>query len=70
MPLSEAKKQANKRWNEANPYDHVPLFVPLGGKAQIKNTLRRRVSLSTRTSKRPLLPAWVKIGGGISNNPR
>ena len=36
VPLSEAKKQANKRWNEANPYDHVPLFVPLGGKAQIK----------------------------------
>lgn len=36
MPMSEAKKRANKKWIDAHPYDHVPLFIPFGGKDQLK----------------------------------
>lgn len=36
MPVSEAKKQANRRWNEANPYDRVSVYLPQGGKEQLK----------------------------------
>ncbi|SHI21943.1 hypothetical protein SAMN02745823_03522 [Sporobacter termitidis DSM 10068] len=27
MPVSEAKKKANKKWNEAHPYDRVSLLL-------------------------------------------
>ena len=39
MPISEARKQANKKWNEANMkqrYDRIQLVVPKGRKAEIQ----------------------------------
>lgn len=38
MPMTEAKKQANKRWNDANMgtrYDRIQLVVPKGRKQTI-----------------------------------
>lgn len=38
-PLSEAKKAANKKWNDANlkeKYDRIQLVVPKGKKAEIQ----------------------------------
>lgn len=38
-PMSEAKKAANKKWNDANlkdKYDRIQLVVPKGGKDMIK----------------------------------
>ena len=39
MPLSEAKKRANKKWNDENMkerYDRIQLVVPKGGKEMIQ----------------------------------
>lgn len=39
MPMSEAKKRANKKWNDANlteRYDRIQLVVPKGRKEEIK----------------------------------
>lgn len=39
MPLSEARKQANKKWNDANMkerYDRIQLVVPKGKKEVIQ----------------------------------
>lgn len=39
MAMSEAKKQANKKWNDANMkerYDRIQLVVPKGKKEQIQ----------------------------------
>lgn len=39
MPLSEAKKRANKRWNDENMkerYDRIQLVVPKGDKNTIQ----------------------------------
>lgn len=39
MPLSEARKRANKKWNDANmtvKYDHAHLVIPKGDKDVIK----------------------------------
>jgi predicted DNA binding CopG/RHH family protein len=36
MPLSEARKKANKKWNEEHPYDRISLFVKQGDKDKIK----------------------------------
>lgn len=36
MPLTEAKKRANKKWDAAHPYDRLSVFVPQGGKEQLK----------------------------------
>ena len=39
MALSEARKQANKKWNDANMkerYDRIQLVVPKGKKEQIQ----------------------------------
>ena len=37
--ISEARKQANKKWNDKNlytKYDHIHLVVPAGTKERIK----------------------------------
>lgn len=39
MALSEARKRANKKWNEANMadrYDRIQIIVPKGHKATIQ----------------------------------
>ena len=39
MPLSEARKKANKKWNDANmkdKYDRIQLVVPKGQKNAIQ----------------------------------
>ncbi len=39
MPMSEAKKNANKKWNDANlktKYDRIQLVVAKGQKEKIK----------------------------------
>lgn len=39
MAMSEAKRQANKKWNDANMkdrYDRIQLVVPKGKKEQIQ----------------------------------
>lgn len=39
MALSEARKRANKKWNDANltvRYDRISLMVPKGRKAQLQ----------------------------------
>ena len=39
MPLSEARKRANQKWNDANmmtKYDHIHLTVPKGDRAKIQ----------------------------------
>lgn len=39
MPLSEARKRANKKWNDENLnklYDRVSVLVPKGNKDRIK----------------------------------
>ena len=43
MSMSEAKKKANKKWNDANlkeRYDRIQLVVPKGKKETIKNALK------------------------------
>lgn len=44
MAISEAKKRANKKWNDANlaeRYDRIQLVVPKGQKEQIKELADR-----------------------------
>jgi predicted HicB family RNase H-like nuclease len=44
MPMSEARKRANQKWNEANmnvKYDHIHLTVPKGMKDQIAEAARK-----------------------------
>ena len=39
MPITDARKRANKKWNDANMkerYDRVQLIVPKGEKEKIK----------------------------------
>jgi len=36
MAVSEAQKRATKKWLDNNPYDRLSVFVPQGGKEQIK----------------------------------
>ncbi len=39
MPLSDARKRANKKWNDANlkeKYDRIQLVVPKGQKERIQ----------------------------------
>lgn len=39
MPMSEARKRANKKWNDANmkiKYDRISFFVPAGNHEVIK----------------------------------
>lgn len=45
MPMSEAKKRANKKWNDANlteRYDRIQIVVPKGRKEEIKAAAERR----------------------------
>ena len=49
MPMSEAKKRANKKWNDANlkaRYDRIQLVVPAGKKEIIKNALKEGESVN------------------------
>lgn len=44
-PMSEAKKKANKKWNDANMkerYDRVQLVLPKGRKAELQAEAERR----------------------------
>lgn len=45
MPISEAKKKANKKWNDANlkdRYDRLQLVVPKGHKEVIQQAAARQ----------------------------
>lgn len=45
MPLSEARKRANKKWNDENlavRYDHIHLTLPAGYKERIKASAERQ----------------------------
>ena len=44
MPLSDARKRANKKWNDANlpiRYDRINLVIPKGGKAAIQSAANK-----------------------------
>ena len=44
MPMSDAKKKANKKWNDANlkeKYDRIQLVVPSGEKETIEQAARQ-----------------------------
>lgn len=44
-PLSEARKRANKKWNDENmakKYDRIQLVVPKGRKAEIESFAKER----------------------------
>lgn len=44
-PMSEAKKKANKKWNDANMkerYDRVQLVLPKGRKAELQALAEQR----------------------------
>ena len=36
MTMSEAKKRANKKWNDDHPYERIGLIVKEGKKAEIQ----------------------------------
>lgn len=43
-PMSDAKKKANKKWNDANMkerYDRVQLVLPKGRKAELQTAAER-----------------------------
>jgi len=45
VAMTEAKKRANKKWNDANMterYDRIQLVVPKGRKEDIKKEAERR----------------------------
>lgn len=45
MPMSEAKRKANKRWNDENmarKYDRISVLVPKGRKATVEAIARER----------------------------
>lgn len=50
MPISEAKKQSNKRWNDKNKselYDQIAILCPKGERATVKTAAKKAgVSLS------------------------
>lgn len=51
MPVSEARRRANKKWNDANmkeKYDRIQLLVPKGYKAEIESAATMVSSLSGR----------------------
>lgn len=44
MPMSEAKRKANKKWNDANlkeKYDRIQLVVPKGEKESIQTAAQK-----------------------------
>lgn len=44
MPMSEARKRANKKWNDANMatrYDRIQLLVPKGRKKTIEEYVKQ-----------------------------
>ena len=44
-PLSDARKRANKKWNDENmakKYDRIQLVVPKGRKADIENYAKQQ----------------------------
>ena len=47
MPLSEAKKKANRKWNDKN-YERLNLSVPLGMNEQIKQAAKAQGYQSKR----------------------
>ena len=45
MPMSEAKRKANKKWNDANMsimYDRISVLVPKGRKATVESIAKER----------------------------
>lgn len=45
MPISEARKRANKKWNDANmkeKYDRIQLVVPKGEREIIKEFAKQQ----------------------------
>lgn len=66
MPISEAKKRANKKWNDAHMkerYDRVQLVLPAGQKATLEAAAREAgESVNMYTQKALLqrmgLEAW------------
>ena len=44
-PLSEARKRANKKWNDANyniKYDHIHLVIPKGRKETLDRSAKEQ----------------------------
>ena len=45
MPISDARKRANKKWNDANmkeKYDRIQLVVPKGERERIKEFAKQQ----------------------------
>lgn len=45
MPISEARKRANKKWNDKNmkeKYDRIQLVVPKGEREEIKEFAKQQ----------------------------
>lgn len=71
-PMSEARKRANKNWNDANMkerYDRIQLVVPKGQREVIKDRaaalgLSVNQFISTAILRALGLSAWPVPGGG------
>jgi hypothetical protein len=68
MAMSEARKNANKRWNDANlkeRYDRLQLVIPKGEKKKIQALARRRGESVNAFIWQLIQTELEKSGGGI-----
>lgn len=77
MAMSEAKKNANKKWNDANMkerYDRLQLVVPKGQKEIIQAAARQRGESVNSfiwkliQTELATMPGVVSISGGAPDN--
>ena len=52
MALTEAKKRANKKWNEAHPYGRITFLVTASQKEEIKEAAERSGESISEYSKK------------------
>ena len=70
MPISEAKKRANKKWNDENlltKYDHIHLALPAGYKEKLKAAAERERKEGERLSVNDFIKK--AIDERINNGP-
>ncbi len=79
MPLSEAKKRANKKWNDENMkerYDRIQLVVPKGEKETIQAAAQMQgqsvnayiyEAVKQRMEREEVQGGGIRLIGGASN---
>lgn len=79
MPLSEAKKRANKKWNDENMkerYDRIQLVVPKGEKETIQGAAQMQgqsvnayiyEAVKQRMEREEVQGGGIRLIGGPSN---